>query len=443
MFIAASITLTSNVSILKITGVVVAALLFIVFALIGALYLFRGTPVASVATFGQSPPPAVSDPLFRRTVELLAGVNLESGNTIEVRTNGVNTYDQLWQDLRSARSSITMQMYYCNPGKLADTLKHVLIERARAGVRVLFLQDAIGSQNLSEEWQDSLRAAGVQIAIFRPPRWYQLDKAGHRSHIRVVVVDGKLGWTGGFGIDDKWIGDGRTNESWRDTNARFVGPAVAQLQAAFAAGWAEATGELVTGEIFFPKTSFEGDGEHYGGLLHMAPTIGSTPAERFLALSIEGARQTLYIANAYFVPDDDFRRMLVNAARRGVDVRILTASEKTDIKTTWYAARRRYEELLSGGVRVYEYQPTMMHAKTFVADGVWSSIGTMNFDNRSLAFNDESNIVAFDRSLGSAMHQIFLDDLKYSKEITLDEFRRRPAYQKLLETGAHLLSRLL
>lgn len=432
-----------TVSALKKVGLVLGVVLFVCFALVGVLYLTRGTPVTSVKTFGKVPPPAVTDPLFRRTVELMAGMTMRDGNAIQMLTVGDQTYAQLWQDLRAARSTITLQMYYANPGGVATTLKDILIDRARAGVRVLFLQDAIGSENMSEEWQDSLRAAGVHVAIFRPPRWYQLDKAGHRSHTRVVVVDGHTGWTGGFGIDDKWLGNGRTDGSWRDTNARFTGPAVMQLQATFAASWAEATGELITGAIFFPPDEFAGDGNHLAALLHMAPTIGSTPAERFLALSIEGSRRTMYIANSYFVPDDDFRRMLVAAAKRGVDVRILVPGEKIDIKTTWYAGRRRYEELLEGGVRIYEYQPSMMHAKTFVIDGVWSTIGTMNMDNRSLAFNDESNIVALDRTLGAAMDATFLEDLKFSKEIKLEEFRRRPKYQKLLETGAHMISRLL
>jgi cardiolipin synthase len=431
------------VSALKTTGFVLGGILLLAFSCVGALYLTRGTPVTKVRTFGKVPPPAVSDPLFRRTIELLAGMTLRDGNTIQVLTLGDPTYAQLWQDLRAARSTITLQMYYANPGRVANTLKDILIERARAGVRVLFLQDAIGSQNMSEEWQDSLRAAGITVAIFRPPRWYQLDKAGHRSHIRVVVVDGHVGWTGGFGIDDKWLGDGRSEGSWRDTNARFTGPAVMQLQATFAASWAEATGELITGSVFFPPDEFKSDGDDFGALFHMAPTIGSTPAERFLALSIEGSRRTMYISNSNFVPDDDIRRMLIAAAKRGVDVRILVPGEKIDIKTTWYAGRRRYEELLIGGVRIYEYQPSMMHAKTFVIDGVWSTVGTMNIDNRSLAFNDESNIVAFDRSLGAAMDAIFFEDLKYSKEIKLEEFRRRPAYQKLFERAAHLFSRVL
>jgi cardiolipin synthase len=436
-------SLQHKARVLKILGVIAFGVLLLAFSCVGALYLTRGTPVSSVRTFGKAPPPAVSDPLFRRTIDLLAGMGMQDGNSVQVLFNGDQTYPQLWADLRSARQTITLQMYYGNPGKVADTLTNNLIARARAGVRVLFLQDAIGSQNLTEEWQDSLRAGGVQVAIFRPPRWYQLDKASNRSHIRVVVVDGHIGWTGGFGIDDKWLGDGRSEESWRDSNVRFMGPAVMQLQATFAAGWAEATGELITGPVFFPLEQFQSDGDDFGALLHMAPTVGSTPAERFLALSIEGARRTLYVSNSYFVPDDDFRRMLVAAAKRGVDVRILTASEKTDIKTTLYAGRKRYEELLAGGVRDNEYLPSMMQAKRFVIDGIWSSVGTMNFDNRSLAFNDESNLVTFDRRVGAAMDSVFFEDLKHSREIKLETFRRRPWHQKVLESGANLLSRLL
>ena len=428
---------------LKASGVVVLTLMVLMFALIGVLYVTRGTPVSSVRTFGDGAPPAVGDPLFRRTVEILSGMEMQQGNDVEVFFNGDETFRRLWADLRGAKKSITVQFYYCLPGKVATQVKDILIERARAGVPVLFLRDAFGSQRLTEEYDDSLRAAGVRVAVFRPPRWYQLDKAAHRSHIRVVVVDGNVGYTGGFGLDDKFLGDGRKEGSWRDTNVRFLGPAVMQHQATFAAGWAEATGELISGDVFFPLEEFRANGDYYAGLLYTAPTIGSTPAERFLALSLEGARKTMYISNAYFVPDDDFRRMLVMAAKRGTDVRLITASNKTDIKTTWYAGRQRYEELLEGGVRIYEYQPSMIHAKTFVIDGVWSAIGTMNFDNRSLAFNDETNLVAYDRRLGAKMDSIFLEDLKFSKEIKLEEFRHRPWYQKLLEHGANLLSRVL
>ena len=429
---------------LKIGAVVLVAFLLLALAFIGILYSTRGSPITAVHNVGgKEGSPGVGSERFLRVVELLTQANLLSGNSITVATNGDETYPQLWRDLRSAQRSITLQFYYMNPGRMADTLHAILAERAAAGVRILFLHDAFGSQNISDEYLESLRRAGVEVATFRPVHWYSIHKAQSRSHIRVVVVDGSIGWTGGFGIDDKWFGDGRTNGSWRDTNARFVGPAVMQLQATFTAGWAEATGSLITGDQFFPIEGFEMDGGQSAALLHTAPTIGSTAAERYLALSIAAARSTLYITNSYFVPDDDFRRMLTDAAKRGVDVRILTTSDETDVKLTWKAGRAHYEELLGGGVRVYEYQPTMMHAKTLVADGQWSSIGTLNFDNRSLVFNDESILVSLNQELGAQLDSIFMKDLEYATEIRLETFRQRSWFSKVQEWGASRLGRLL
>jgi cardiolipin synthase len=228
-----------------------------------------------------------------------------------------------------------------------------------------------------------------------------------------------VGYTGGFGLADYWLGDGLHEDQWRESNVRFEGPAVMQMEAAFASAWAEATGELLTGDIFFPARGFaQLPGGAQAGLLYTSPTTGSTPAERFLALSIAAAHRSLYITNSYFVPDDDFRRGLKRAVRRGVDVRVLTVSAKTDVKTTWYAGRHWYEDLLAAGVRIYEYQPTMIHSKTIVVDGLWSSVGSMNFDNRSLAFNNESNLVVLDRPFGASMDSTFFNDLRYAKEIT-------------------------
>jgi cardiolipin synthase len=290
---------------------------------------------------------------------------------------------------------------------------------------------------------ERVRAAGVEVVWLRPLRWYTLQKAAQRSHVRVVVIDGKIGYTGGFGLADYWLGDGHHEDQWRESNVRFEGPTVAALQATFAAGWAEATGELLTGDMFFPKSSFADVGMVQAGLMHSIPSTGSTPAERFMALSIAGARKTLYITNSYFVPGESFMQLLLAAARRGVDVRVLTVSEKTDVKTTWYAGRTYYEKLLEGGVKIYEYQPTMIHSKSFVSDGIWSYIGSMNFDNRSMSFNDESLLLALDRGIGAQMDSIFMDDLKWSKEMKLDEFRKRPLSNKILEWGAQKLRRVL
>lgn len=419
-----------------------AILTVLLFALIGLLSVTRGSPVRHVMAIGDDRIPSVRDSIFFRTLELFAGVHIEPGNRVDVLANG-ETYSRLWQDIRSARQTLTIQMYFSKPGAVADTIALYLSERARAKVRVLLLLDAFGSQGLAGDWVKQLEAAGVEVAWLRPIHWYTLHKAAQRSHVRAIVADGRVGYTGGFGIADYWLGKGRSENEWRESNVRFEGPSVAQLQATFAAGWAEATGELITGDLFFPPGAFAEVGSVQAGVLHSVPTIGSTPAERFLALSISGARRTLYIANSYFVPDDDFRDLLIRAAKRGVDVRILTAGDQTDIKTTLYAGRARYAELLKGGVRVYEYQPSMMHAKTFVVDGVWSTVGSLNFDNRSLVFNNESNLVALDEQVGAELDSLFLEDLRYSKEITLQDIARRSWAERLLEWGATSLQRVL
>ena len=428
---------------LAFVGLLVGVIL-LMFAFIGILYSLRGTPMKSVAAVGdRSGPPGVSDPLFLRTVELFTGTMLVSGHRVELLANGEELYPRLWDDLQAATRSITLQMYYCRPGVMADTLAAILTERARAGVRVLFLHDAFGSIDLTKKYLDGLREAGVTIAVFRPVHWYSLHKAQSRSHIRVVVVDGRVGYTGGFGLDDKWFGDGRQADQWRDTNVRFTGPAVLQLQATFAAGWVEATGTLIVGEEFFPLQNDDATGAQVAGLLHAAPSIGSTSASRFLALSIAGARERLYITNSYFVPDRAFRALLIAAVRRGVDVRVLTAGKRTDVKTTRWAGRAVYGDLLAGGVRMYEYEPTMMHAKTFVVDGRWCTVGTMNFDNRSMVFNDESNLLVSNADVGSALEEMFHADLTCAHEITLARYQKRPWTERLVELGASVVARLL
>ncbi len=419
-------------------------LLIGVLSLIGILSITRGTPVQSVVAVGdRDGPPPIGDSLFARSTELYTGLHLTSGNVVEQVNNG-EVYKRLYQDLHNAKRTITMQNYYSQPGQVADSIAAILKERARAGVRVLLVLDAFGSQNLSEKWADSLRAAHVEIGLLRQLHWYTLHNATDRSHVRAMVIDGEIGYTGGFGFADYWLGDGKHEGQWRDSNVRFEGPAVMQLQAAFASAWAECTGELIAGDTFFPRKSFVTvPGGVNAGLFFSSPTTGSTPAERFNALTIASARHTLYVTNSYFVPDDDFRRLLIQARKRGVDVRVLTVSSKTDVKTTWWAGRSRYEQLLKGGIRIYEYQPSMIHSKTFIADGIWGTIGSMNFDNRSLAFNNESNLVFLDAGQGAQLDSTFFDDLSRSKEIILSEFQKRPWYDHVIENGAALLSRLL
>ena len=466
----------------KLVGVFVLSAL----ALIGVLSVTRGTPVEYVIARGDpAGPPPPTDSLFTRTVELYTGTPLHPGNRVQVLENGNGTYPLLWRDLRTCRRSVTVQMYFAKPGAVADTMATVLGECARRGVRVLLLLDGFGAQGLQRRWADRVRRTGVEVAWLRRLRWYQLNKVFERSHARVVVVDGRVGYTGGFGLADYWLGAGRHAEEWRETNVRFEGPAVAQLQATFATTWAEATAELLTGGTFYPATAFApvspdsvgpvgvqylprrtgpsgaataldpppadaptvaravARGTVRAGLFHAVPSTGSTPAERFYAVTIAGARRRLYISNAYFVPDDDFRRMLTAAARRGVDVRVLTTGPRSDVKSTRWAGRFRYEELLAGGVRVYEYQPSNMHAKTVSVDGVWGSVGSMNFDNRSMVFNDETTLLVLDTAVVGGMDRMFLEDLRYAQEMTLAEVRGRPWWEKVRDGASAMLQRVL
>jgi cardiolipin synthase len=432
------------------------ACVVLLFALIGVLSILGDRQETRVRAFGDPEgAPAVGDPEFARTISLLAGTELKPGNHAAVYINGDQTYSAMWRAMRQARQSLTVQLYYMEPGRLTDSLVAVLQERSRAGVATYLLRDAFGSQ-LSDSASAALRAAGVHLSVFRPVRWWTLHKAQNRSHVRAVVIDGREGFTGGFGIDDRWSGSGRDAGQWRDTNVRFDGPSAQQLQAAFVLAWSEATGELLTGERFFPSRSSDApstasadsvgmssSGGLIAGLMHSNATFGPTEAARLFALAAAGARRTLYITNAYFVPDDVMAQQLAAASARGVDVRLLLPGERTDVPVTRYAARSWYGSLLRAGIRIYEYQPTMLHAKTFVVDGQFSSIGTMNLDYRSLALNDEANLLVLDAGFGARMDTMFMTDLRYSRAIDPAVFARRGAWQKLRERFARAIGRVL
>jgi len=435
---------------LKVASLLVLGAVLATFALIGFLSVVRGAQSRSIYAFADpSGPPAVGTPEFLTNMALMTHTPLLPGHRVETLLNGDDSYPRLWQDLRSARKLIALHVYYWKPGQVADSIQKILIERARAGVEVRLLFDAFGAQDISDEYIATLTDAGVKVAQFRPLRWYTLYKAQNRSHMRLIVIDDSVAYTGGFGIADHWLGNGRTGTGWRETNVRFTGPAVEQTMAAFAITWAEASGALMTDDdddddaaaLRLPPDS--GVATEVAGLLYAVPTLGSTVAERFLALSIAGAQHRVYIANSYFVPNDRFVRLLVAAAKRGVDVRVLSAGPRTDVKSVRHAGHERFEALLRGGVRMYEYAPVMMHTKSMVVDGRWGTVGSMNFDNRSIAFNDESNLIVDGEAFGRTLELQFFDDLRRSREFKLELFEKRSLFHKLLDKAASQMATIL
>ena len=440
-------------------GVVAAALglLALAAAFVAVTYAVRGTPIRRVRSMaagadtdrerqvdGASPLPAASQD-FCEVARVLCGAPLAEGHRVTHFFAGDALFEALLGDIARAERLVAWHVFWFKPGRLADRVADALAERARAGVPVLLLLDYFGSKGLGDAYRRRLRDAGVEVAMFRPPRWNAMYKAQHRMHIRAVVIDGRVGYTGGFGIDDRWLGDGRHPGQWRDTSARLEGEAVEQLQGAFVSNWAEATGDLLLGDRVF---DFDGArrhaGSHTAGVMYSSPSLGSTAAERFFFTAIAAARERCWITSAYFVPNRHFRRLLCQAAARGVDVRVLTPGAHTDRPSTWYAARAHYVELLGGGVRLWEYRPTMVHAKTVVVDGVWGMVGTLNFDNRSLVLNDEAALLSWDRELGASLERAFEADLAHADEITAHGERARTGpLDRVRGAAAGLVSRLL
>jgi len=310
---------------------------------------------------------------------------------------------------------------------------------------------SFGTEDVSADDREALRKSGIVVVPFRPLRPTTFHVMQNRSHVRCVLVDGRVGWTGGFGLDDEWLGDGVTGGAWRDTNVRFEGPAVRQLESAFAAAWTEATGVLLAGgeareaapEREPERKPKREEGVALAGLLFAAPTIGSTEAERFLALSIAAARTSIHVTNSYFAPEVPFVELLAAAAKRGVDVRLIVGGTGTDVRAARFAGRARYEELLRAGVRIYEWESSTLHAKSFVIDGIWSSVGTMNFDNRSLVLNDEVVLMVLDRAFGRKMESVFTADLEHASEVELERFEKRPWLDHVNEWWTVLISRFL
>jgi cardiolipin synthase len=373
----------------------------------------------------------VGDPAFAATVVAYTEAPVVGGNRVELLLNGDEIFPAKLRAIRAARKTINMAQYVVEDGQPTDELAAALADRCRAGVRVNVLLDAVGTLTIPASFQSALSGAGCRVELFRPLSPFVLDRFNYRNHRRILVVDGRVGITGGSGTSTRWGGNGRRDGHWRDTDVQVVGPVVAQLQGAFAENWLEATGVALGGEDYFPRP-LERPGSAAAQAVRSSPAGGSDAMYTMFLLAVRSARRSIWITNPYFVPDDKMVQTLSESARRGVRVRLLLPGV-IDHNIMRQASRGELGPLLRSGVEIYEYQAALLHAKTMVIDGVWATVGSTNFDRRSFALNDEMNLVAYDRPLATRLQQVFEDDLSRSRPLTYDAWRRRGIATRMLE----------
>jgi cardiolipin synthase len=381
---------------------------------------------------------AVSDPQFVRTMGVMLGPALLPGNRVTALVNGDEIFADMLKAIRGAQQTITFEMYIYWRGSIGEEFTAALAERARTGVKVHVLIDALGSQKIDETVIERMKAAGVRVALYNPVRWHTLARMNNRTHRKIMVIDGRIGYTGGVGIGDEWRGNARNAAEWRDTHFRLEGPAVAQMQAAFMENWIEVTGEVLHGPEYFPELAAAG--RSLAQFFVSSPGGGGESAQLLYLMSIAAAARSIQVSAAYFVPDNNEVRQFVAARARGVRVQILVPGTVTDSPVVRRASRSTWGELLRAGVEMYEYQPTFFHVKVMTVDGMWTSAGSTNFDSRSFSTNDEANLNIYDRAFAQAQEKIFAADLERSRRVTLEEWESRPLSERLWEHATGLLS---
>ena len=377
------------------------------------------------------------DPQFKRALGSLLGPPLVGGNQAQALLNGVQIFPAMLAAIRGAQHTITFETYIYWSGDIGAEFAQALTERAKAGVKVHVLLDWLGSAKIDESFLQEMKSAGVQIRKFHKPSWYNLARLNNRTHRKLLVIDGKTGFTGGVGIAPQWTGAGQDAEHWRDSHFRIEGPVVAQMQSVFMDNWLKVTGQVMHGETYFPP--LEAVGHSDAQVFSSSPSGGSESMQLMYQLSITAAEHSIDLSSAYFVPDDITRKKLVEALQRGVKIRIITPGDIIDTDTVRAASRGSWGPLLQAGAKIYEYQPTMYHCKVMIVDKLLVSVGSTNFDNRSFRLNDEANLNIYDSAFAEQQSLTFEDDLRQAREVTYDEWAERPLKEKLLERMALLL----
>jgi cardiolipin synthase len=369
------------------------------------------------------------DPQFRRSLGVLLGPPIVEGNKAEALLNGDQIFPAMLAAIRSAQKSVSFETYIYWEGTIGREFTEALSERARAGVKVHVLLDWIGSMKIDDASLDEMRRAGVEVHRYHKPVWWKLARLNNRTHRKLLIVDGKVGFTGGVGIADKWRGHAQDPDHWRDSHFRVEGPVVGQMQAVFNDNWTKATGAVLDGPDYFPALTAKGDMP--AQMFASSPTGGSESMHLMYLLAITAARRTIHLSNSYFVPDELAIKALIAAAKRGVDVRIITPGPVIDSDVVRAASRERWGELLAAGIKMAEYQPTMYHVKALIVDSLLVSVGSTNFDNRSFILNDEANLNLLDPAFAKQQEAVFEDDWKHARPITLQAWENRPLSEKI------------
>ena len=381
---------------------------------------------------------SIHDPEFQRTMGVLLGPTIVPGNRFQALLNGDAIFPSMLDAIRSAQRTVSFETYIYWSGQIGQDFADALADRARAGVKVHVLIDWVGSSKMEKQYLKEMEAAGVEIRRFHEPRWYNLDKLNNRTHRKLLVVDGRIGFTGGVGIAGEWTGHAQDPDHWRDTHFKVEGPVVAQMQAVFADNWTKATGAVLHGADYFPAVAAAGEGA--AQMFSSSPSGGSDSMQLMYLLIIGAAERSIDLSSAYFVPDEFSRDAIVDALKRGVRVRIITPGPHTDAETVRRASRALWGDLLAAGAEIYEYQPTMYHCKVLIADALLVSVGSTNFDDRSFRLNDEANLNTFDEPFARQQVETFERDLAQSRRMTLEAWRARPWTEKAWEHAASLLS---
>lgn len=371
----------------------------------------------------------VADDAFRRSLSAF-GFAMVEGNSAEILNNGDAIFPAMTEAIRGAKRTVNLESYIFKDDKAGKIITEALIDAARRGVEVRVLVDGTGSK-FSGPLLERIRQAGGKAAMYRPIRLWTLHKIARRTHRKMLIVDGEISFTGGFCIANSWLGDARNPKEWRDMMVRATGPVSAQMQAVFSEDWTFTTGEILAGDKFYPRIAPAG--EIAAQAIKVSHGDSASLAAMLYFVSIQSARKSIHIQNAYFVPTPQIRGALIAAAKRGVDVRIMVPGRHIDQPVVRMASRLHYGELLTGGVRIFEYNRTMMHNKNSVIDGIFSTIGSINFDARSLYENAEESLAFYDRGFGAKMEAVFAEDEKHCREITYESWKKRSIEQRLAE----------